>query len=58
MDEATGTQREFLITFAEYDARVAAFESANGRCSGCDGSGKYESGRDCHRCRGTGKPPC
>lgn len=49
------TEREFLITFAEYDARVAAYESSTGHCSSCGGAGKWESGRDCARCRGTGK---
>lgn len=51
-----GTQREFLITFAEYDARVAAYEAATGNCNRCAGTGKYDSGRDCQGCRGTGKP--
>lgn len=48
------TEREFLITFAEYDARVREYETRTGRCSSCV-DGKYETGRDCHRCKGTGK---
>lgn len=48
------TEREFLITFVEHDARVAAWEAEHGTCSSCT-DGQYETGGTCHRCKGTGK---
>lgn len=50
------TERTLCIPFAEFDAFEAKWEADNNACSSCGGAGKWESGRECHSCKGTGKP--
>jgi hypothetical protein len=55
---------ELLITFADYEARKARWETETGLCNACGGDGQIvrrvsrEHGREmttCHRCKGDGK---
>jgi hypothetical protein len=57
------TVREFVVSFADYDARVARWECDTGKCGKCFGSGSEVAGgsaagtayRTCSKCKGTGK---